>query len=341
VSKYPADTTESQSEASVAKAGTYRILLPVPYDQHGVNCWLIEDDPLTLVDVGVNSASAMIELERKLAERNLKIEDLERIVVTHQHPDHCGLLGVLASRSGAEVVAIAPLADWLGDYDEQRSLDDQYRLDLLSQHGLPESIRTVLTTTNGYESHWGAGAEITRTVSDGGVLEFARRSWVVLERPGHSATDTVFHDPERKMLFTGDHLMPKVASNPYLTRPLNSYHSPNELLPRALATYLESIELTRQMDLNVLLPGHGQIFDDHRAVILHHERTMRTRMSRVQDLLGSHPATAFEINCRLEEKNGLRLVEVTMSNTLGLLMLLCESGQVSMDADRSPVRFHV
>ena len=75
-----------------------------------VNCWLIDDDPLTLVDTGPNSGKALDELEQGLRALGRSVEDLGLIVVTHQHIDHLGLVEILARRSGAEVAALDPHA---------------------------------------------------------------------------------------------------------------------------------------------------------------------------------------------------------------------------------------
>ena len=71
-----------------------------------VNAYLIEDSPLTLVDSGPNSAKALDELEQALAARGHAIEDIELLVISHQHIDHFGLASILARRSGAEVAAL-------------------------------------------------------------------------------------------------------------------------------------------------------------------------------------------------------------------------------------------
>ena len=98
-------------------AGIRRLSIPTPFAVGRVNCWLVEDDPLTLVDCGPNSGDALDELETGLRALGHRIEDLERIVLTHQHFDHVGLVGILARRSGAEVVALAELlADFRSAY---------------------------------------------------------------------------------------------------------------------------------------------------------------------------------------------------------------------------------
>jgi glyoxylase-like metal-dependent hydrolase (beta-lactamase superfamily II) len=86
--------------ALAARAGIHRLPIPTPFLVGRVNCYLIEDDPLTLVDTGPNSGKSLDELERALAAHDHSIEDLELIVITHQHLDHVGLLDVCHADRG-------------------------------------------------------------------------------------------------------------------------------------------------------------------------------------------------------------------------------------------------
>jgi len=72
-----------------------------------MNSYLVEDDPLTLIDAGPNTGTALDALERGLHERGYRLEDLQRIVITHQHMDHIGLVQLVADRADAEVLGFA------------------------------------------------------------------------------------------------------------------------------------------------------------------------------------------------------------------------------------------
>jgi glyoxylase-like metal-dependent hydrolase (beta-lactamase superfamily II) len=74
--------------------------LPTPWAVGPVNVYLLEDDPLTLIDTGQADAAAVEALERGLATRGRRIEDLGRVVLTHQHVDHWGLARSPASTPG-------------------------------------------------------------------------------------------------------------------------------------------------------------------------------------------------------------------------------------------------
>ena len=101
-----------------AEAGIHCLAIPTPFAVGRVNTYLIEDDPLTLVDSGPNSGKALDELEHALGALGHAIEDLELLVVTHQHMDHLGLLDVVSRRSGAEVAALDLLEPYLAGYQE-------------------------------------------------------------------------------------------------------------------------------------------------------------------------------------------------------------------------------
>src|SRR4051795_9978319 len=106
-----------------ADAGIRCMPIPTPFAVGRVNCYLIEDDPLTLVDTGPNSGKALDELEQALAANGRRVEDIELVVITHQHMDHLGLAGIVARRSGAEVAALEALAPWAAAYGQNMAAD--------------------------------------------------------------------------------------------------------------------------------------------------------------------------------------------------------------------------
>src|SRR5215218_4449402 len=65
--------------------------IPTPFYVGDVNVYLIKEDPLTLIDVGPKTKEASDVLRAKLAANGVKFADIQRIVLTHAHEDHCGL----------------------------------------------------------------------------------------------------------------------------------------------------------------------------------------------------------------------------------------------------------
>ena len=113
-------------DAEAVAAGIHRIPVPTPFAVGRVNSYLIEDEPLTLVDAGPNSGTSLEALSQGLQALGHSVEELELLVISHQHIDHLGLIGLVAARSGAEVAALDVLAPFVQRYSEQADADDQF-----------------------------------------------------------------------------------------------------------------------------------------------------------------------------------------------------------------------
>ncbi len=225
-------------------AGIHRLAIPTPFLVGRVNCYLIEDEPLTLIDTGPNSGKSLDELERALAAHGHAVEDLELIVLTHQHMDHLGLLEILARRSGAEVAAFHLLAPYLADFGRSASADDEFAQGLMRRHGIPPELATVLGAVGAAFRAFGSSGQVSRALREGDRVKLRDRELLVLHRPGHSPSDTVFWDEERRLLIGGDHLLAHISSNALATRPLKE----GAEAPKPLLTYMDSMRATRELD---------------------------------------------------------------------------------------------
>jgi glyoxylase-like metal-dependent hydrolase (beta-lactamase superfamily II) len=327
---------ESRTLALAEDAGIFRLAIPTPFQVGRVNAYLIEDSPLTLVDSGPNSAKALDELEQALAARGHSVEDIELLVITHQHMDHFGLASILARRSGAEVAALDGLAPFLAAYGEQTDLEDRFAEQMMLRHGIPPEIVTALRAVSAGFRAWGSKVDVSRPLADGSELRLRDRTLRVLHRPGHSPSDTVFLDDRSEigqpsMLLSADHLIAHISSNPLLARPLGAgeeYETPPAPRPRALITYLASLEQTRAMDLSLVLPGHGPPITDHVSLIDERFRLHRRRAEKIHRLIVSQPRTAHEIAQELWGNVAVTQAYLTLSEVLGHVDLLLEDGRV-------------
>jgi glyoxylase-like metal-dependent hydrolase (beta-lactamase superfamily II) len=319
---------EFEALARAEEAGIFRLAIPTPFQVGRVNAYLIEDSPLTLVDSGPNSAKALDELEQALAGRGHAVEDLELLVITHQHMDHFGLASILARRSSAEVAALDQLAPFLADYGKETDLDDRFAEQTMLRHGIPPEIVTALRAVSAGFRAWGSQVQVTRPLRDGSLLQLRDRTLQVLHRPGHSPSDTVFHDDARSMLLSADHLSAHISSNPLLARPLDGgaqYRGPR---PQALITYLASLEQTRAMELSLVLPGHGGPITDHVSLIDERFRLHRRRAEKIRGLIAAQPRTAHEIAQELWGNVAVTQAYLTLSEVLGHVDLLLRDGLV-------------
>ena len=314
--------------------GIHRLAIPTPFAVGRVNLYLIEDEPLTLVDAGPNSGRSLDELEGQLRGLGHRLEDIGLILVSHQHIDHIGLVSIVARRSGADVAAIEPLVPFMRDYAEVAAADDEFAADLMLRHGISADVVQALRSVTLAFRAWGARADVTRVLRDGDVVELRDRRLEVHHRPGHSPTDTVFYDAERRVLLGADHLLAHISSNPLITRPTDGGRR-----PQALVTYLESLAKTRAMDIDVVLPGHGEEIRDHREVIDLRFKLHRRRADRIHELIAERPRTAHDVAQALWANVAVTQAFLTLSEVLGHTDILLNEGRVrEVEAD-GVVRF--
>jgi glyoxylase-like metal-dependent hydrolase (beta-lactamase superfamily II) len=303
--------------------------IPTPFAVGRVNCYLIEDEPLTLVDTGPNSGKALDALERALEQHGHRIEDLERIVITHQHLDHLGLVGILADRSGAEVCALDLLAPVMEEFGAHAERDDELAEALMLRNGIPRDVVIALRSVSRSFRAWGGSAHVDRPLRDGETLEFADRTLQVQHRPGHSPSDTLFWDEQRAQLIGGDHLIKHISSNPLVSRPLGGRSGePGGGRPRALMMYMDSLRETRELPAEVVLAGHGEPVLRHAALIDERFRLHERRAAKIAGLIADRPRTAYEIAQELWGNVAVTQAYLTLSEVLGHVDLLIDRGQV-------------
>jgi glyoxylase-like metal-dependent hydrolase (beta-lactamase superfamily II) len=333
-------TTDSAppSFEAAAAAGIHCLPIPTPFLVGRVNCYLL-DDPLTLVDTGPNSGKSLDELEQALAAHGRSVEELELIVLTHQHMDHVGLLEILTRRSGAEVAALAPLGPYLADWSASAAADDEFAQQTMRRHGTPAELATVLAAVGAAFRAFGSGGPVTRLLSEGDELAFRDRTLRVLHRPGHSPTDTLFWDQQRRMVIGGDHLLAHISSNPLVSRPLDRPASEPGSRPHALLTYLESMEKTRSLELDLVLPGHGEAITDHVSLIDERFRMHERRARKLLKLLEPAPLSAYELAVQMWGNIAVTQAFLTISEVLGHLDLLVRNGDVAEHEHDGVVRF--
>jgi glyoxylase-like metal-dependent hydrolase (beta-lactamase superfamily II) len=321
--------------APAAAAGIHRLAIPTPFAVGRVNVYLIDDEPLTLVDAGPNSGTSFDELQRGIAGLGHALEDVGLVIVTHQHIDHLGLVALVASHSGADVAAIDAAVPFMERFSEEAQADDDFARDVMLRNGIPEDVVAALQSVSRAFRAWGARVDVTRPLRDGQALELRDRTLHVHHRPGHSPTDTIFHDRERRMLIAADHLLGHISSNPLITRPRDG----SDRRPQALVHYLDSLAATREMDVDLVLPGHGDPITDHRGLIDQRLTLHRRRADKLHRLLAEQPRSAYALAQALWGNIAVTQAYLTLSEVLGHTDILLNEGRVQEVEEDGVVRF--
>jgi glyoxylase-like metal-dependent hydrolase (beta-lactamase superfamily II) len=329
--------TPEEALEQAALAGVHRIPVPTPFAVGKVNAYLIEDDPLTLIDSGPNYGSGLDVLSESIAAHGHSIEDIGLVILTHNHSDHIGLAEIVVEHSGAEVAALGIAAERLANYTEEAERDDELAVELMLRSGIPEDITVALRSVSSSFRGWGAPVQVTRPLADGDVIELAGRRLEVLFRPGHSVMDTVFWDAERQFGFVGDHLLPHISSNPLISRPLDG--SPGRT--RSLIAYLESMAKTQELpEGSLLFPGHGEPIDEHRGLIDTRFASTERRKEKLLRLIADGPRSGYELAQSMWGNIAVTQAFLTLSEVIGHMDILEAEGRVrEVEDDGGVIRF--
>lgn len=327
--------TPEEALEQAALAGIHCLPIPTPFAVGKVNCYLIEDEPLTLVDTGPNSGKSLDELTGLLAERGHSTKDLKLVVVTHQHIDHLGLVEILVEHSGAEVAALGAAAKRLAAFDEDAEREDRFAVEVMLRSGIPEEVTAALQSVSRSFRSWGSHVTVTRPLDDGGEVALRDRRLEVFHRPGHSPSDTIFWDEERRLLLAGDHLLAHISSNPLISRPLDGA----DRRTQALVTYIESMQKTREMPAEIVLSGHGEPITDHVALIDARLAAHRRRKEKIFGLIAERARTGYELAQALWGNVAVTQAFLTLSEVIGHADLLVNEGRVREVDDGTVIRY--
>lgn len=311
--------------------GVLHAELPTPFPVGPVNCWLLPEGAVTLVDPGMVWADSVERVERLLAEAGLRLGDVERIVVTHGHPDHYGLAGKVARDSGARILCgAAERPKLLSSYDRPRFQD------LLAALGIPDEVRESWPELYAgmRELIDSPDEAVLDDVDDGELLTLGDRILTAHVTPGHATGHLSLFEAETGMLLSGDHLLPRITPNPVLEPDADTGER-----RRSLVEYLDSLDRFVALDPSVVLPGHGPAFHDVGALVasmrIHHERRAERVLDLVRELGEPTPydlATAMFPNL---EGFGVML---GVSEAIGHLDLLVDGGVVVEGDDTGTAR---
>ncbi len=287
--------------------GIYQVQVPIPNNPLGyTNSYLVQgDNGHLLIDPGMNTDEAFDSLERGLSEIGVDFKDITQILATHSHGDHYGLSGRVKQRSQAKILLHHlernPIQLISTNMEERLRQTEQW----LHINGAP---------TNEPPAAWLGATGMPRftppplpdiTLDDGETISTGTFDFQVMWTPGHSPGHICLYEPTKKILFSGDHVLPVIT--PHVSLGPQSTTNP-------LGDFINALNTLRQLDVNLVLPAHEHLFTDLQAriddIIQHHEK----RNSEILEAINTEPKTAYQISTKITWKpdlGGLSLHDLT------------------------------
>ena len=271
-------------------AGLYMLTLPMPLPirLNHVNVFAsLEPDGVTLIDTGPRMEGVLPALERGLVAIGRRVEDCRRILLTHFHADHCGLAGLIAERSDAEL-----FLSQIDDLAVRRFLNEAQLIERRRRFGRSQGLDAdaFAQMELAFSRFRGATTPFAATgfLADGESLTLGGRTLRVLATPGHSQGHLSFYLPTERLLIAGDHVLPRITPNlsPDLT----------DFAFRPLKSYLESLEKAASFPVERVYPAHGRPFADLKGRVAEIREHHAERKGVALAALARGPRTAAEVS---------------------------------------------
>ncbi len=308
-----------------------RLALPWPGVPHG-NVWAVAaDGGIVLFDTGIGGKGRMRQFDLALAQAGFGLEDVKLLVCTHSHTDHYGLAAPIVEGADCEL--------WMHPaWEHVRLLADdpaaalEQRLEVARQSGVPlaglERYREARKDDddNGID----AIVEPDRDLVPGVEVETDLGTWHVHETPGHAPSHVVLHQPERRLMISGDHLLGRTVLF------FDHGHSPDPV-----GEFLGSLDEVEPLAVDLCLPGHGRPFRDPGAKIAEARRQVDELLAKTRDALAEGERTGFEI---VAEIVGAENVNTPVSAWVLQIVLSCLDhmailGEVAVAEGSDPKRW--
>lgn len=291
---YPLCTTPDPGGWQEVAPGVLWIRLSLPFQLDHINVWALDGGAAgwTLIDCGLGDRRSRAVWEDLLRDA-LGGRPVERVVVTHFHPDHIGAAAWLVERTGADFAT--SLTEWL--FARTLSAGSDEATDAVVERfyqrcGLEEdALQSLLARKGAYSRGVPTVPATLNRLRAGDRLPVGDRQWTVIGGSGHTAEPVSLYCPtdgsNPDLLISGDQILPRISPN------ISVWPSEPDADP--LADYLASLEGWSGLPADTLvLPSHGRPFRGlHRRaeeLALHHVE----RLAEIETLC-AEPRTAAAV----------------------------------------------
>lgn len=313
------------------------IPIPTPFSVGPVNVYVSTQAPVTLVDTGPKWAESRSALEVALAERGLRLEDIQQLILTHHHVDHVGLAGEIVARSGCAVLTHPYNLPWLVNYEAERQRHLPFYRHIWQTGGLPENVITAIEDSGQNMARWLEAVTPTQLIDEGATVNLDGHAWQTFHTPGHAGGLVCLWQAARRDLLANDHFIRDISSNAILEPP-DTMNGPR---PKRLVEYVHHMQRMAALAPARALPGHGEVVEDVQGLVrqrlIFHER----RKHRLLNLLAAQPRTLWELTQATFRDRLTRGMDwfLGCSEILGHLDLLEADGAVQVDLDGTVLRY--
>jgi glyoxylase-like metal-dependent hydrolase (beta-lactamase superfamily II) len=261
----------------------YRVEIPLPRSPlKALNSYIIKGrERFLIIDTGLNREECLRQMLSAL--KKLEV-DLSRtdFFITHLHSDHSGLVETLATDTSK--VYFNKLEASFAAFQSSEKYWEEL-LAFYQSNGFPnDEIEQVRKGHPGYRYSIKRQINLV-TTEEGDKIEIGDYLFRCIETPGHSPGHTCLYDANKKVLVCGDHILFDITPNITCWRQMKN----------SLKQYLANLEKVYSLDVNLALPGHRNIWNDHRKRIMELQEHHGNRLNEALLALEDGAKTAWEV----------------------------------------------
>ena len=263
--------------------GITHIPLELPWSSPGfVNVYFIEDaNGLVMIDCGVDGNKYLKLLESKMDLLGIRFEDIKLLIGTHMHSDHIGLSTIIREKN-IPFALYKNSVDFIEGYNDWSIRFKQLK-EYARNEGAPKSFLDDLDQIK--TPKYAGKLSKPEILLDEGKLKEIDRNIEIIFTPGHDRTEISILDNPSKILFSGDHILPKIT--PFI--PLED--AEDDMLQK----YTSSLDKVYKLEQKLIAPGHGSLIEKPYSRIeqmkLHHKR----RSDKIIKLIGNSQLSGWEV----------------------------------------------
>ncbi|SFI88699.1 MBL fold metallo-hydrolase [Brevibacillus centrosporus] len=296
-----------------------QIEIETTYMEGDVNVYVLAGDPVTLIDSGIPGQASLEQLQAGLAKHGLSLHDLQQIIVTHMHDDHCGGVADIQRHVDIPIYvheqARRQLACCKAVHEQSESFFDSF----IARCGAAD----IFQRRQPYrQKEW----RHVRYVKDGDTVMAGGAALKVLYVPGHSQSDICLWNERTGDAFVGDYLLEHISANAFITPP----DQEQEEREKPLIQLRESLRKTYDLSFQTIYPGHGTAYCGHRRVIDKRFTEQMERCERIYEHLRENPHSVYELSHALFSFLQGRSIFLGLSEIQGHLDLLEEQARAAV-----------
>lgn len=269
--------------------GVYRLEVPMRFNPLGCTHSYLLSDSATLIDTGVGTEQARTALKNQLGAAGVNLSEIKNIIITHLHGDHIGLVDFVRSVSNATVYAHSSAKRIQEERVDRGSgfiRDSKNELMMLGGG----KYLNMFSKLERFRGRRRPAIRVDVTLDDGEQVLLDGSKLDVYWTPGHAPEHICLFDEDKRLLYSGDHVLPRITSHVSL----HIYQKGDPL-----RDYLKSLDRLKGLKVDAVLPAHEHVFHDLDGRItelkLHHRR----RCGEILNKIRQKEKTVFQISAEI------------------------------------------